>query len=400
MPLAIRGGGHSIHGFGVCDGGLVIDLSDLRGIHVDTKRLIVTAQAGATCRDLDHETQAFGLATTSAHISSVGIGGMTLGGGCGWLMRRHGLAIDNLVSADVVTADGQFVTASADDHADLFWGLRGGGGNFGVVISFRFRLHRVDRPIAGTLFYPASRVLDLLACFRDMMQKASDDLSALFTVLIAPTAPFIPSDLQNTPVVAITVCHLGMPREADADLAPLRRLRPLLDRVATMPYRRLQRLFDAAGVFGRRASSRAGHLPELSDDALRTWAQHAVMIPGSGSIAMLSALGGAVGRVDELHTAFGYRRTAFDFAANARWGDDQDTAQHTAWTAAFGRAMRPFVTGCYVNEAAENLQHGAPAYSPQTYRRLGSVKAAYDPNNIFRLNYNIAPEVKFARAAS
>ena len=152
MPLAIRGGGHSLHGFGVCDGGLVVNLSDLRGIDIDTKRSIATVQAGATCGDLDHETQAFGLATTSAHISSVGIGGMTLGGGCGWLMRRHGLAVNNLLSADVVTADERFITASEDEHADLFWALRGGGGNFGVVTSFRFRLHRLDRPITGGTF--------------------------------------------------------------------------------------------------------------------------------------------------------------------------------------------------------------------------------------------------------
>jgi FAD/FMN-containing dehydrogenase len=401
MPLAIRGGGHSLHGYGVCGGGLVVDLSDLRGIHVDPKRRIVTAQAGATWRDVDHETQAFGLATTGTHISSVGIGGSTLGGGCGWLMRRHGLAIDNLLSADVVTADGQFVTASEDDHADLFWALRGGGGNFGVVTSFRFRLHRLDRPVTGgTLFYAAARALDLLPCFRDMMQTAGDDLSALFAVLIAPAAPFLPADLHHIPIVAITVCHLGTPREADVNLAPLRRLRPLVDRVAPMPYRRLQRLFDAAGVFGRGACSRAGHLAELSDDAMRTFVHHAGMVPGAGSIAMLSALGGAVGRIDELQTAFGYRRTAFDFAANARWSSDRDTARHTAWTAAFGTAMRPFVTGCYVNEVGESGQDGPPAYSPQAYRRLVAVKTAYDPDNVFRLNYNIAPDVKGMRAAS
>jgi FAD/FMN-containing dehydrogenase len=401
LPLAIRGGGHSISGFGVCDGGLVVDLSDLRGIHVDTKRLVVTAQAGSTWKDVDHETQAFGLATTGARVSSVGLGGMTLGGGYGWLMRRHGLAIDNLLSADVVTADGQLITASEDDHADLFWALRGGGGNFGVVTSFRFRLHRLDGPITGgTFFYPASRALDLLPCYREMMQAAGDNLSALVALLIAPAVPFLPPDLHNLPVVAITVCHLGTPSDADTDLAPLRRLRPLLDRVALMPYRRLQRLFDAAGVFGRRACSRAGHLAELTDDAMLTWADHAGAIPGTCSIAMLSALGGAVGRVDELQTAFSYRRTAFDFAANAVWSADGDTQRHTAWTSSFARAMRPFVTGCYVNEAAEIGQDGSSAYTPQTYRRLVSLKTAYDPNNVFRLNYNIAPDVEGARAAS
>ena len=200
--------------------------------------------------------------------------------------------------------------------------------------------------------------------------------------------------------MAITVCHLGTPRDADVDLAPLRHLRPKVDRVAPMPYWRLQRLFDAAGVFGRHASSRAGHLAELSNDAMRTFAHHSVAVPGAGSIAMLSALGGALGRVNELQTAFSYRRTAFDFAANARWSADQDTAQHTAWTTAFGRAMRPFVTGCYVNEAAARGQDEPPAYAPQTHRRLVSVKTAYDPENVFRLNYNIPPDVKSMRAAS
>jgi hypothetical protein len=395
LPLAIRGGGHSLHGFGICDGGLVVDLSDLRGIHVDTRRLIVTAQAGSTWRDVDHETQAFGLATTGTHISSVGIGGSTLGGGCGWLMRRYGLAIDNLLSADVVTADGQFITASEDDHADLFWALRGGGGNFGVVTSFRFRLHRLDDAITGgTFFYPASRALDLLLSFRNLMQTAGDELSALFTVLIGPAAPFLLPELHNIPVVAITVCHLGTPRDADMDLASLRRLRPLVDRVAPMPYRRLQCLFDAAGVFGCQACTRAGHLAELHDDAIRTFVDHSVAVPGAGSIAMLSALGGAISRVDEPQTAFSYRRTAFDFAANARWSADCDTARHTAWAIGFGRAMRPFVTGCYVNEAAECGPDEPPAYTPQTYRRLVSVKTTYDPDNVFRLNYNIAPDVK------
>lgn len=402
MPLAIRGGGHSLHGFGVCEDGLVIDLGDLKGVHVDTRQQIVTVQAGATCRDLDHETQAFGLATTSAHISSVGIGGMALGGGCGWLMRRYGLSIDNLLSADVVTADGRFITASREEHTDLFWALRGGGGNFGVVTSFRFRLHRLDRPITGgTLFYPVSRMLDLLSCFRDLMQTASDDLSAMFTVLVGPVAPFLPPGLHNVPVVAITVCHLGTARAAEVDLAPLRGLRPIVDRTAPMPYRRLQRLFDAAGVFGRRACTRAGHLPELSDAAMRTWAHHAVAVPGAGSISMMTTIGGAVGRVDELQTAFGYRRTAFDFAANARWSDDRDTAQHVAWTSAFGEAMSPFVTGCYVNEAgAGSRPDEVPAYAPGTYRRLVAVKNTYDPDNVFRLNYNIAPELRGAHAAS
>lgn len=401
LALAVRGGGHSLHGFGVCDNGLVIDLGAMRGIEIDTKRQTATVQPGATCRDLDHEAQAFGLATTSAHISSVGIGGMTLGGGCGWLMRRFGLTIDNLLSADVVTADGRFITASHDENADLFWALRGGGGNFGIVTSFRFRLHRLEDPIiGGTLFYPASRTLDLLSCFRDTMLRASDDLGAMFTVLIGPAAPFLPTELHNIPVVAITACHLGTLRAAETVLAPLRRLRPVLDRVGPMPYPRLQRLFDAAGTFGRKAFTRAGHLPSLSDEAMRTWAQLAVTIPASGSIAMLSALGGAVSRVGEDQTAFGYRRTAFDFAANARWSDDCDTARLTAWTSAFGKAMRPFVTGCYVNEAAEGPQHDVPAYTATTYRRLMSVKNAYDPDNVFRSNYNIVPDVSAARATA
>jgi FAD/FMN-containing dehydrogenase len=401
LPLAIRAGGHSLHGFGVCESGLVVDLSELRGIHVDTKRQIVTVQAGCTCRDLDHETQAFGLATTTAHISSVGLGGMTLGGGCGWLMRRWGLAIDNLLSAEVVTADGEFITASEESHPDLFWALRGGGGNFGVVTSFRFRLHRLEGPITGgPLFFPAERALELVACFRELMQAATDDLGGMFTLMLAPAAPFFPPEIHHLPVAAICVCHLGSAREAEADLAPLRRLRPLIDHLGPMPYRRLQRLFDAAGAVGRRAFSRAGHLPGLSDDAMRTFVDHAAAVPGPGSIAMLSALGGAVSRVGELQTAFGYRRTAFDFAANARWADDGDTLSHTGWVSGFDAAMRPFVTGCYVNEAAESGPGEVPAYPPETHRRLRSVKTTYDPSNLFRLNYNIAPEVNDGPAPS
>ncbi len=391
---AVRGGGHSAAGHGVCEGGLVIDLSAMKGVRVDPARRTVRAQAGLTWGELDHETQAFGLATPGARISSAGIAGVTLGGGYGWLMRRHGLAVDNLLSVELATADGRLATASASENPELFWGLRGGGGNFGIATSLVYRLHPVGPLVTGGMaFWPAERHAEVLRFYRGLMSAAPDDLSALCNFLLLPPAPFVPPHRVGTPVVAIAVCHTGTPEEARRDLSPLGELgEPLIDRIGPMPYLRLQRMYDAAGVFGRRTHGRCGHLAGLGDGAVDALAEHAARIPSPYSIVMVSALGGAVARVGEHDTAFGHRRTPFDAAVDAVWTDPRDDARHFRWADDAWRAVRPFTAGVYVNELGdEGPERVREAYPPATFRRLAALKAAWDPDNLFRLNQNVPP---------
>jgi len=393
LPLAVRGGGHSAAGFGVCEGGLVIDLSAMKGVRVDPARRTVQAQAGLTWGQLDHETQAFGLATTGGRISSVGIAGMTLGGGYGWLMRKHGLAIDNLLSVDLVTADGSLLTASATENPDLFWGLRGGCGNFGIVTSLTYRLHSVGPMVTGGMvFYAAERARELLTAYREFAASAPEDLATQFNVLLLPPAPFVPPHLVGAAVAAIPVCHLGSPEEARRDLAPLLEREPLIDRIRPMPYTRLQRLFDAAGAFGHLTYGRSGHLRQLGDDAVETLMAHAAGLTSPYSIVMLSPLGGAVARVGEEDTAFSFRSTAFDLAIQAVWSNPRHSRRHIRWADEAWTAMRPFAHGVYVNELGdEGRERVWEAYNPETYRRLVALKRHWDPENLFHMNQNIDP---------
>lgn len=394
LPLAVRGGGHGAAGHGVCDAGVVIDLSPMKGVRVDPARRTVRAQAGLTWGELDHETQAFGLATTGARISSTGIAGVTLGGGYGWLMRRHGLAIDNLVSVDLVTADGRLVRASAEEEPELFWGVRGGGGNFGIATELRYRLHPVGPIVTGGMaFYPAARADQVLRACRGLMEGAPDDLCALCNVLLLPPAPFVPPHLVGAPVAAIAVCHAGTPEAARRDLDPLRALgEPLIDRIGPMPYLRLQRMYDAAGVFGRGTYGRSGHLSALDDGVAGALAAHGARITSPFSIVMVSSLGGAVARVGEDETAFGGRGTAFDVAVTAVWEAGEAAEPHVRWVDQAWAAVRPATAGVYVNELGDEGENRVrEAYTPRAWRRLRALKAAWDPENVFRINQNIPP---------
>ncbi|HEU0297798.1 MAG TPA: FAD-binding protein, partial [Longimicrobium sp.] len=366
----------------------------LKGVRVDPARRTVRAQAGLTWGELDHETQAFGMATTGARISSAGIAGVTLGGGYGWLMRRHGLAIDNLLSADVVTADGRRVTASAAENADLFWGLRGGGGNFGIVTELEYRVHPVGPQVTGGMaFYPAARAGEVLRFYRGWMEDAPGDLCALCNLLLLPPAPFVPPPLVGAPVAAIAVCHAGPAEDARRDLAPLAELgEPLIDRIAPMPYARLQRMYDAAGVFGRHSYGRSGHLPALADAVVDALAAGGSGVESPFSIVMVSSLGGAVARVGDQETAFGRRGTAFDVAVTAVWEDPAAFARHRAWVDGVWRAVRPCTDGVYVNELGdEGPARVRQAYTPGAWERLAALKARWDPENVFRINQNIPP---------
>jgi FAD/FMN-containing dehydrogenase len=394
LLLSVRGGGHNVTGNAVCEGGIMIDLSPMKGIRVDPVRRTARAQAGLTWSEFDHETQAFGLATTGGQVSSTGIAGLTLGGGVGWLMRTCGLAVDNLLSVDIVTADGRLLTASATGNEDLFWGVRGGGGNFGIVTSFEYRLHPIGPLVlGGMLLYPAAQAKELLHFYREFMAGAPNELMTLVAFLTAPPAPFVPTHLQGTPVVAIAICYAGSIEEGQRVVEPLRRFGPpALDLLSPMPYTVIQQLFDAANPFGLQVYVKSDHLAGLGDEVIDTLVTHAATATSPLSVVILFPLEGVVSRVGEQETAFGHRNTAYDYVIYSMWTDPQESERHIQWTRDFWTAMQPFSIGVYVNELGnEGEDRVRAAYLPATYERLVALKNRYDPANLFRLNQNIKP---------
>jgi FAD/FMN-containing dehydrogenase len=394
LLVSVRGGGHNVTGNAVCEGGLMIDLSLMKGLRVDPVGRTVRAQAGVTWGELDHETQAFGLATTGGQISTTGIAGLTLGGGLGWLMRKHGLAVDNLLSVDVVTADGHFRTASATADEDLFWALRGGGGNFGVATALEYRLHPVGPIVtSGMALYPVAQARDLLQFFREFMAAAPDELMAMLAFISAPPAPFVPPQLHGAPVVAFAICHVGALEEGQRAIEQVRGFgAPAVDLLGPMPYVAVQQLFDAAMPFGRQVYLRSDHVTDLGDALIDTILAQSARVTSPLSSVIVWPLGGAVARVDEHATAFGHRDTPFDVIVFSIWEDPAEAERHLQWGRDFGAAVRPFSRGVYVNEmGVEGEERVRAAYNPQSYARLVGLKTRYDPTNLFRLNQNIKP---------
>jgi FAD/FMN-containing dehydrogenase len=394
LLVAVRGGGHSFPGLSTCDDGLVIDLSPMKGIRVDPQARTARAQPGVTWGEFDRETAAFGLATTGGLVSTTGIAGFTLGGGIGWLMRPYGLTCDNLISADVVTADGRVVTASATENADLFWALRGGGGNFGIVTSFEYRLHPVSMILGGVLFYPAAQAREVLRNYRQFVETAPDQLTTMAAFLTAPPAPFIPAHLQGTPMVGIVVCYAGPIEEGEAAVRSLRAFGPpAVDVVGPMPYTVLQTLFDAGAPHGLLYYSRSDFLPALSDGAIDTLMAQAAAMASPLSAIHLHHMGGAMSRVPAGETAFSNRGAPFTLNTIAAWGDPGESASHMQWVRDLSAAIKPHTTGAvYVNFLGdEGEERVRAAYGASTYDRLAAAKHAYDPTNLFRLNQNIKP---------
>jgi FAD/FMN-containing dehydrogenase len=393
LTVAVRGGSHNVAGNATCDGGLVIDLSPMKGVRVDAESRTVRAQGGLTWGELDAETQGFGLATTGGLVTTTGVAGFTLGGGIGWLMRKHGLACDNLISADLVTADGQTVRASETENAELLWGLRGGGGNFGVVTEFEFRLHPVSQVLGGLMAWPADAAREVLRFWRDWVRDTPDDLCTMAALLYAPPEPFVPPEVHGMPIFAIACFHLDLEGDAEDDLRPLRDLGPAVDVVGPMPYAAIQGMFDAGVPRGSRNYWRSGYLDELTDEAIDAILAHADGIPAPLGQVHVHQLGGAMSRVPAGATAFGNRDAGFLMNYIGLWLDPAEDQANTDWVRAASNAMQPYGTGArYVNFLADEGDAGVrSAYETQTFTRLQSLKARYDPTNFFHLNQNIKP---------
>jgi len=384
LGLSVRGGGHSVAGNAVCDGGVMLDLSSMKGMRVDPVRQTAQAQAGLTLGEFDLETQEFGLATTLGVVSMTGIAGLTLGGGLGWLNGKYGLACDNLISADVVTADGRLLTASAEENEDLFWGIRGGSGNFGVVTSFEYQLHPVGPVLAGGLVYPMAKAGEVLRFYYEFASKGPDELSTVASLGISP---------DGSPVVSVTVCYCGAIEEGEQVLRPLREFAsPLEDGIQPMAYRTLQSAPDAGFPFGRQHYWKSSYLNHLSNQAIDVMVGFVGEMPSPISGVGLQQMHGAASRVAPAATAFPHRDEHYDFLILSQWADSADSAKNIEWTRAFFDAMQPFFErGVYVNNLGEEGEDRVQAAYGANYDRLLALKNKYDPTNLFRFNQNIKP---------
>jgi len=385
LPIAVRGGGHNVAGLAICDDGLMIDLSRMRRVDVDPERKTARAQGGATWGDFDAATAAHGLATTGGAISTTGIGGLTLGGGLGNLMRSYGLACDNLLSCEVVTANGDVVTASTAENPDLFWGLRGGGGNFGVVTMFEYRLHPVSQVLGGLLMFPKERARDLIRTYRQVTASAPDALGAAFTVTHAP---------DGTPVCALAICYNGPIDEGERAIKPFRDFgTPIAGAVGPVPYTATQTMVDEAFPPGLQNYWRSHFLTDLTEEGMDILIDQFSRVSSPLAGILIEDLGGAVARVSPDATAFNFRDYTYNLAILGRWADPSQADAGIAWTRGVHEAMQPFAAGVYVNylSVGEQADRVRAAYGEEKYARLVELKNRYDPTNRFCFNQNIAP---------
>jgi FAD/FMN-containing dehydrogenase len=388
LPVAVRGGGHNVAGHGTCDGGLLIDFSLMRSAHVDVASQTARADPGCTWTDFDSETSAHGSATTGGTVGSTGIAGLTLGGGLGFLMGRHGLTCDNLVSVDLVTADATAITVSEQDRPDLFWGIRGGGGNFGVVTSFEYRLHRVESLLAGLVIYPMSHARAALELFRDVCSTAPDELTCAFAMITLPDG--------GPPVAAIAACFDGPVDQGEGLLAPLRRLGPPVDDgIRPMRYPEVQRIF-AEIPFGLENYWKGAFLRDMTDEVISATIDAFAAVTSDHSAILIEAPHGAVRRVPDDATAFGQRQARYNASALAIWEGPADRDRHVDWARGYADALAPSATGGYVNYLGDDASSTdvAEAYGRSRYERLVALKDEYDPTNMFRFNQNVLPTAR------
>jgi FAD/FMN-containing dehydrogenase len=396
LRLSIRGGGHNIAGMAVCDGGLMIDFSLMKNVEVDEASRRVRVQPGAVWGEVDQKTQAYGLAVPSGIISTTGVAGLTLGGGFGWLTRKHGHTADHLRSVTIVTADGNMRSASETEHSDLFWGLRGGGGNFGVVTEFEFEAREIGPTVAaGLILYPMDDAPDVIRFFREYTESAPEELTCLLVLRIAPPAPFLPESVHGKPVVGIAALYAGAPEEGAHVLAPLKSFgSPLADTISPKPYTTHQSFLDSGQPHGRHYYWKSEYLSAVSPDLGEVMIEHALRFTSPHSSMLAMHLGGATKRVSPNAGAVSHRDADYVVAIQGAWDEPETSDQHIGWARDFHAAIRPYSTGgVYVNfltddEGADRVRQ---AYEPDIYARLAQVKSAYDPMNLFRLNKNIAP---------
>ena len=394
FDLAIRGGGHSVPGFGTVDGGLVIDLSMMNNVRVDPDAKTARVGGGATWGDVDHATYPFGLAAPGGIISTTGVGGLTLGGGIGYLSRGCGLSIDNLISADVVLADGRQVTASDQQNQDLFWALRGGGGNFGVVTSFEFKLHEVGDIVGGPMFFEVDDAAAILEWYRDFIADAPEQLGCFFAWQIAPPLPFIPEDRVGDLFCALVSCWNGPADEADRVLQPLRDVAEVkADGVGLMPFPALNSAFDGLVPKGMQHYWKADFVTELTDEAIAGHVEHGKKTPYVSSTMHLYPINGAAQRVGADEMAFGHRDKNFAPVIAGMWPDPADNEANTKWVKDYYAAIHPHSgsDGGYINFMSSDDDHRVAANYGANYERLAAVKAKYDPDNLFHVNQNIEP---------
>jgi FAD/FMN-containing dehydrogenase len=372
----------------------MIDLSPINGVRIDLEKRTVRAGGGCLWGAVDHETAAFGLVTVGGTVSHTGIGGLSLGGGFGWLARKFGFVVDNIVSADVVTADGRLLTASTDENPDLFWALRGGGGNFGVVTSFEYRLHELNPIITGGMaLFPAERAAEVLRAYRDIMADAPDELTLAAVYLCAPPAPFVPPEAVGKHMIAIAGCFAGPIEDGMRAIEPVRALQPVVDLLGPMPYAALQTIIDEANPHFIQYYNKGHYFRELPDELIDTFVAEAAGMTSPMSQLILFPYGGAGARSVGGDTAFGFRDTKYILVLISAWLDRAKSERHIGWTRETWTALQPWATGgIYVNDLNDDGPNQVKtAYEPTTYQRLVEVKTKYDPNNLFHLNQNIKP---------
>ena len=393
LPLAIRGGGHSVPGFGTCDGGVVIDMSRMRGVRVDPQERTARAEGGATWGDFNSATNAFGLATTGGIISTTGVAGLTLGGGIGYLARGYGLSLDNLISADVVTADGRFLVASDRENEDLFWAIRGGGGNFGVVTSFEFRLHPVDNIYGGPMFYELKYAGDLLRFYREYIATAPEEMGAFPAFQIAPPLPFIPEKRHGDTFALVVACWAGPIDKGEKALKPFHDVAPVFaEHVGPMPYPALNSAFDGLYPPDLQHYWKANFVKELTDEAIDAHVEHGSKVPAMTSTMHIYPINGAVHKTASDETAFAYRDANFATVIAGMWPDPAQNRANIKWVRDYYDATAPHSEeGGYINFMAEDDQGRIKANYRGNYNRLVEAKRKYDPDNLFHVNQNIKP---------
>ena len=398
LEIAVRGGGHNVAGFSTCDEGIVIDLSPMKKIEIDKNAGTARAQSGLTWAEFDKATQEAGLATTGGLISTTGIAGFTLGGGFGWLVRKYGMTIDNLLSVDMILANGKRVSASPSENSDLFWGVRGGGGNFGIITSFNYKLHPVGPEVyGGVLFYPISKAKGLLKFYNKWVQSIPDELSTTVAFITAPPEPFVPKDLVGTQMVIVAACYVGEKENGEKIMKPLREFAPAIDVVGPIPYVALQGMLDASAPKGIHSYWRTHYLNDLSDNAIETIVDNVTKLK---NLSPFSALHihhweGAIKRVKPEETAFSHRDARFVTNIVGLWTAEDDADKHINWVKSFSDDVKQFSTGnLYLNFIADTGEDKVmAAYGKDKYKKLVELKNKYDPENLFHLNQNIKPSV-------